>query len=214
MALKGNLFWICSLAVLSSSAAQDETLPKNCSSQTQLLERLSADVKVALECGENLPSAQQSAALLLSLRNLADSLHKQQLKDCQSAEPKKCPEAEVPSNGGLLCVSVANNTYCKPLCNYGYDFGFIRSSRLFDVCTEQTGYKWSTQYIGGNKLAVCNKAPIRIGGAKSAYFPEDQDCLTTKSTSELHSSIITTFISELKKEGIEAELQDVCLLCG
>ncbi|XP_056250729.1 uncharacterized protein si:ch1073-126c3.2 [Seriola aureovittata] len=217
MALKGLLIWICSLAVLSSSAAADETVPRKCSSQTQLMERLSADLKVAVECGDNLTSAwseQQTAAVLLSMRNLADSLHKHQLKGCQSAEPKQCPEAEVPSNGGLACVSVGNNTYCKPLCNDGYDFGFIRRSRLFDKCTEQTRYKWDTQYVGGNKLAVCNETPIRISGAKTAYFPKHQDCLTTKSNSELQRSIIETFTAELKSEGIQGESQHGCLVCG
>ncbi|XP_022603906.1 uncharacterized protein LOC111223887 [Seriola dumerili] len=220
MALKGLLLWICSLAVLSSSAAADETVPRNCSSQTQLMERLSADLKVAVECGDNLTnltsawSAQQTAAVLLSMRNLADSLHKHQLKGCQSAEPKQCPEAEVPNNGGLACVSVGNNTYCKPLCNDGYDFGFIRRSRLFDKCTEQTRYKWDTQYVGGNKLAVCNEATIRISGAKSAYFPKHQDCLTTKSNSQLQQSIIETFTTELKSKGIQGESRHGCLVCG
>lgn len=34
------------LAVLSRSAAQHETLPNNCSSQTQILENISTDLKV------------------------------------------------------------------------------------------------------------------------------------------------------------------------
>lgn len=38
----------------------------------------------------------------------------------------------------------------------GYDFAFLRRSRIFDECSSQTGYKWNTQYVGGNKLAVCN----------------------------------------------------------
>lgn len=39
----------------------------------------------------------------------------------------------------------------------GFDFAFIRRSRLYDVCSEQTKYKWDSQYIGGRTLAVCNR---------------------------------------------------------
>ncbi|XP_067465309.1 uncharacterized protein si:ch1073-126c3.2 [Thunnus thynnus] len=217
MALRGTLIWLCSLAVLSSIAASDETLHQNCSSQAQLLERLSADLQVVIECG-GIPlsewSAQQTAALLVSMRNLTDTLHKHQLKECQGAEPQKCPGAEVPENGGLACVTVANKRYCKPLCNHGYDFGFLRRSRLYDECSKQTGYKWNTQYVGGNKLAVCNEASIQVSGAKTAYFPKDQDCLTTKKSSHLQDSIMGDLTTELNSQGIQGELQFACLVCG
>ncbi|XP_040906129.1 uncharacterized protein si:ch1073-126c3.2 isoform X2 [Toxotes jaculatrix] len=216
MALKGTLIWICSLAVLSFSAAQDETLPQICSSQTQLFERLSADLKVAAQCNKSLSSAldaQQSSELLLSMRSLTDCLHKHQLKECQGAKPNECPEAEVPTNGGLACVTVDDKRYCKPVCNHGYDFGFIRRSRLFDECSKQTKYKWDTQYVGGNKLAVCS-ASDQIAGAKSAYFPRDQDCLVTKSSSQLQNSTIEGFITELRNQGILGEPQYACLVCG
>lgn len=38
----------------------------------------------------------------------------------------------------------------------GFDFAFMRRSRLYDECTKQTNYKWDTQYVGGKTLAVCN----------------------------------------------------------
>ncbi|XP_042290252.1 uncharacterized protein si:ch1073-126c3.2 [Thunnus maccoyii] len=148
------------------------------------------------------------------MRNLTDTVHKHQLRECQGAEPKKCPEAEVPENGGLACVTVANKRYCKPLCNHGYDFGFLRRSRFYDECSEQTGYKWSTQYVGGNKLAVCNEASIQVSGAKTAYFPKDQDCLTTKKNSQLQDSIMEDLTTELKSQGIQGEQQFACLVCG
>ncbi|XP_074532224.1 uncharacterized protein LOC141795294 [Halichoeres trimaculatus] len=173
--------------------------------------------KAVTECRGNLQTAldaQQAASLLLSLRNVTDALYQQQLRDCQGAEPRQCPDAEVPDNGGLLCVTVDNKRYCKPLCNYGYDFGFIRKSRLYEECSEQTGYKWSTQYTGGNKLAVCNEAPFQISGAATAYFPKDQDCLTTKSNSREQRSIIDLFASELKIQGIQGQTQHECLVCG
>ncbi|XP_073337693.1 uncharacterized protein [Pagrus major] len=212
MALKGTLIWLCSLAVCSSFTAQDETMHQNCSSQAG---DLSAALEEAIECGENLPwSTQQTAALLLLMRNLTDGLHKHQLRECQDAEPKDCPQAEVPENGGLVCVTVANKRYCKPLCNDGYDFGFLRRSRLYDACSEQRGYRWDTQYVGGNKLAVCNEAPFQVSGAKTAYFPKDQDCLTTKSSSQLQDGIIQGFAAELKNEGVQGAAQYACLVCG
>ncbi|KAM6997104.1 uncharacterized protein LKV04_005828 [Tautogolabrus adspersus] len=148
------------------------------------------------------------------MRHLTESLHKQQLTECQGAEPTKCPDAEVPNNGGLACVTVANKRYCKPLCNSGYDFGFMRRSHIYDECSEQTGYKWNTQYVGGNKLAVCNAASIQVSGAATAYFPKDQDCLTTKSSSQLETSIIQLLTSELESQGIQGEPQNGCLVCG
>ncbi|XP_041644820.1 uncharacterized protein si:ch1073-126c3.2 [Cheilinus undulatus] len=215
MALKGALIWLCLLSVLSFSASQDSTIPQSCSAD--VLEQLSSNLKVTAECSDNLPftlSAHQTASLLLSMRNLTGILHKQQLSDCEGAEPKNCSAAEVPDNGGLACVSVNNKRYCKPLCNYGYDFGFIRRGRVYDECSEQTRYKWSTQYIGGNKLAVCNESPFQISGVPSAYFPRDQDCLTTKGNIKRQKSIIQQFTTELISQGIDGTPQFECLVCG
>uniref|UniRef100_A0A8C4EJF7 Si:ch1073-126c3.2 n=1 Tax=Dicentrarchus labrax TaxID=13489 RepID=A0A8C4EJF7_DICLA len=170
-------------------------------------------LQVAVECGENLQlSAEQTAVLLLSVRNLADSLHKHHLKECQGAEPKECPEPEVPENGALACVTVSNKRYCKPLCNNGYDFAWLRTGRLYEECGNHTGNKWISQYIGGNKLAECKEASIQVSGAKTAYFP--QDCLTTKSSSQLQGTIIEVFTTELKNQGVQGEPQYACLVCG
>lgn len=38
----------------------------------------------------------------------------------------------------------------------GFDFAFLRRSRLYDECSERTKFKWDSQYVGGNTLAVCN----------------------------------------------------------
>ncbi|XP_069565383.1 uncharacterized protein [Brachyistius frenatus] len=212
-----TLTLLCSLAVLCSSSAQHETLLRSCSSQTELLQRLSADIKEAAECVENLPSdwsTGQTAALLTSVKNVTDMLHKHQLTDCQGAEPEKCRPAEVPGNGGLACVTVASRRFCKPLCNHGFDFGFLRMSRPFDECSEQTRYEWQSQYVGGNRLAVCNEAAIQVSGAKTAYFPKYQDCLTTKSSSRLENDVMDGFIAELKSRGVQGEPQSACLVCG
>ncbi|XP_008279232.1 uncharacterized protein LOC103356748 [Stegastes partitus] len=216
MAMRATLTWLCSLAVLCCSAAQ-ETGRDNCSSLTQVFHRLPADLKVAAECGQSPPSTwtpQQTASLLLYMRNVTDALHQHQLRECQGAEPTRCPEAEVPSNGGLACVTVGNKRYCKPLCNHGFDFGFLRRSRVFDECSEQTGYKWQTPYVGGNRLAVCNQALTQISGAKTAYFPKDQDCRSTKSSSQLTNSVIEALAAELKAQEINGEPQHACLVCG
>ncbi|TNM99423.1 hypothetical protein fugu_012456 [Takifugu bimaculatus] len=95
---------------------------------------------------------------------------------------------------GLVCVTAANRRFCKPLCNNGFDFAFLRRSRLYDECSERTKYKWDSQYVGGNTLAVCSEALLQISGAKTAYFPENQTCLTTKSSSQHQSDVIRTFI--------------------
>ncbi|KAM4591997.1 uncharacterized protein PAE49_020152 [Odontesthes bonariensis] len=216
MELQATLTFLCSLTVFSSSGAH-ETEPLSCDSNTQLFERLSADLKVAGECGELPPlpwSTQQTAALLMHTRNLAKLLHQHQLRECQNAEPKQCLEADVPSNGGLACVTVDNKRYCKPLCNSGFDFGFLRRSRLFDECSEQTGFRWNSQYVGGNKLAVCNEATIQVSGASSAYFPKDQDCLTTKSNSQLMNATMEAFSTELRTQGVVGDRRQYCLVCG
>ncbi|KAI3363483.1 hypothetical protein L3Q82_012094, partial [Scortum barcoo] len=171
--------------------------------------------QMAADCGKTLSwDPQQTASLLLSIRDVTDALHKHQLKECRDAEPKQCPEAEVPENGGLACVSVDNKRYCKPLCNHGYDFEFMRRSRLFDECSMQTGYKWATQYVGGNKLAVCIESSVQVSGAKTAYFPQDQDCQTTKSITQLQDGVFANFTAELKSQGVQGDPQHLCLRCG
>ncbi|KAF7658013.1 hypothetical protein LDENG_00018970 [Lucifuga dentata] len=199
------------------TAANDETISGNCSSEFQRFERLSAELQTAVECGNKLQShwsPNQTAALLLSMRNLTDSLHKHQLKECQHGEPKNCSAAEVPTNGGLTCVTVNNKRYCKPLCNHGYDFNFIKRSRFYEQCSKETGYKWTTQYVGGNKLAVCISSPIQVSGVKTSYFPQDQDCLRTKTSSQLENHVIDTFKAELKNQGVLGKPNYACLTCG
>lgn len=126
----------------------------------------------------------------------------------------------------------------------GFDFAFLRRSQLYNECSEQTKYKWDSQYVGGNTLAVCNgktsssatpmltdstrngtdwrqlvwflfpEATLQIGGAKTAYFSKNQTCLATKSSSQLHNDILSTFINELRSNNIKGEVQQTCLVCG
>ncbi|KAL6102171.1 uncharacterized protein ACO6RY_17271 [Pungitius sinensis] len=211
MAPRGTFTLLCSLAVFSCPTRGDA----NCNSPTQLFERLSSDVKVAAECAEfSMLSSHDRATLLLSMSNLTATLHKHQLTECRGAESQRCPEAKVPPNGGLACATVANKRYCKPLCNHGYDFAFLRRSRLYEECSEQTGSQWRSQYVGGTTLAVCQESPIQVSGAKTAYFPKDQDCLTTKSSSRLQSSVLEGLTSELREGGVDGEVEYACLACG
>ncbi|CAG00351.1 unnamed protein product [Tetraodon nigroviridis] len=212
MAFDSTLSWVFALAVCAFVAAQHETINQNCSIQA---DQLAATLKRAGECAENLSlSSEESASLLLSVLKLKDSLHIQQLKECQGAQPRECPEANVPRNGGLVCVTAASRRYCKPMCNYGFDFAFIRRSRLYDECSQQTKYEWDSQYIGGRTLAVCSEARLQVSGAKTAYFPENQNCLTAKSSSQQQSDILDTFIDELRDRGVHAEHRHACLVCG
>ncbi|KAM8858721.1 uncharacterized protein AB9W97_019151 [Spinachia spinachia] len=211
MAPRGTFAWLCSLAVFSCSAGGATV----CNSQTELFERLSSDVTVAAECAQfSMVSSHDAASLLLSMRRLSAALHRHQLTECQAAEPQRCPQAKVPPNGGLACATVANKRYCKPLCNHGYDFAFLRRSRPYDECSEQTGSRWRSQYVGGDALAVCQESPTQVSGAKTAYFPEAQDCLTTKSSSRLQSSVLGNLTSELRGRGVDGEVEYACLVCG
>lgn len=58
------------------------------------------------------------------------------------------------------------------------------------------------------------EASFQLSGAKTAYFPRDQDCLTTKSSSRLQDGVIEGFKAELKNEGVQGEAQYACLVCG
>ncbi|XP_065153023.1 uncharacterized protein [Paramisgurnus dabryanus] len=127
--------------------------------------------------------------------------------------PANCFAPVVHRDGGLLCVSSEKKIYCKPMCNTGYDFNFIRRSRLYEECSAATQNKWTTQYMGGNKLAECTKSPISVAGAPSAFFPKEKDCHKTKSDEELMKNITSIFHSELIKAGVTS-FESSCLLCG
>ncbi|KAM3606701.1 uncharacterized protein V6R79_021643 [Siganus canaliculatus] len=211
MASKVALFWCCLLvAVHHLSAAADEALPPSCDVQ-----HIALGLQGAVECGENLPwTHEQAAALLVSMKNLTDNLHKHQMKACQGAEPKQCPDPEIPRNGGLVCATAAGKRFCKPLCNNGFDFHFLRRSHPYNECSEQRGYRWDTYNIGSNSLAYCRDAVVQISGADSAYFPKGQDCLAHKSDNQLQAAVIRNFTTELKNAGVKEEIRDACLVCG
>ncbi|XP_038159069.1 uncharacterized protein si:ch1073-126c3.2 [Cyprinodon tularosa] len=210
MALREALTLLCSLAVVCSSGNHE-----SCELKPGLFDSLTGDLKVAAECSDDSSlqwSSEQAAEVLIHMRNLTERLQKRQLKECQEAEPKMCQQPEAPSNGGLACVTASNKRYCKPICDSGYDFSFLRRSRLFEECGEQTNYRWSSLYVGGNRLAVCNKAALQISSRPSAYFTKD--CLTTKSSSEQWNTTMEVLLKELKDEGVTGNPTYHCLLCG
>lgn len=61
-------------------------------------------------------------------------------------------------------------------------------------------------------LFVNAESSSSIAGATTAYFPKDQDCLTTKSNSDLEAKILNEFYNELKN--IEGQKENACLVCG
>ncbi|XP_014062442.1 uncharacterized protein si:ch1073-126c3.2 [Salmo salar] len=211
------LLCFCSLtAVLSYAVAQEEDVGNNsCSSTTLMFKQLSTQLADVAQCAENMTSqlsVDQTAVVINSLQTLTVILQKHQKTVYQEVKPKQCPAAVAQSEGGLVCVTINKRRYCKPMCNEGFDFAFLRKSRLYEECSAGTKFQWTTQYIGGNRLAVCNKSSSSIAGATTAYFPKDQDCLTTKSNSDLEAKILNEFYNELKN--IEGQKENACLVCG
>ncbi|KAK4821128.1 hypothetical protein QYF61_013514 [Mycteria americana] len=136
-------------------------------------------------------------------------------KVCKQLPP--CPLPLAPRNGGLVCVTIDNAQYCKPMCNQGYDFQFLRRSRLYEVCGNATGFSWTTQLVGGKALAVCNPSEVAVSGAKSAYFPTNSTCLRTLAFTETQTEQLKVFLEELGEHGINGSNRDKeadCIICG
>lgn len=216
MEFAGTLLWLWTVTALFLSSTQDQSAPQNCSTKQEFTQ-LSQQLERAVLCGDSVWSgwnSQETAQVLSSISTLAQRLHAHQLTDCEGAEPHRCPAAEAPENGGLLCVTISDRRYCKPLCHHGFDFDFPRLSRVFEECSEQTGFRWNSQYVGGNRLAACNKASLAVAGFKSAYFPKGQSCLQTKANATLLSLAMEQFLRELPRGGHQEEPLSPCLVCG
>ncbi|KAG5831212.1 hypothetical protein ANANG_G00301430 [Anguilla anguilla] len=194
------------LFFLSHVPAQGAT-NSSCSAESML--------KETLDCiSKNNLTDQEIASVMDSLKTATSVLEKRHKTVCAEAPPKSCRTPMAHSKGGLVCATVGDARYCKPMCNEGHDFAFLRRSRLFEECKAGNQSSWSTQYIGGNRLAVCDRATIQISGAKTAYFPKGQDCLKTKSQGNLEKEVTQTFLSELQSSGIQGNPRHVCLVCG
>ncbi|XP_053305857.1 uncharacterized protein LOC128468187 [Spea bombifrons] len=132
----------------------------------------------------------------------------------QVLTPSSCPRPLVPKNGGLVCVHAEHVAfYCKPMCNQGYDFAFLRRSRLYEECGRHTDFSWTTQYIGGNRLAECVDFPSAVAGNSSAYFT-DETCQQATSKPEARRKYKNEFIEELKQKNIKVKHKEAFIICG
>ncbi|XP_075697852.1 uncharacterized protein LOC142663241 isoform X2 [Rhinoderma darwinii] len=118
----------------------------------------------------------------------------------KSVMTTNCTMPLVPMNGGLVCAYFDSVYYCKPMCDQGYDFSFLRISRLYEKCGPQTGFSWTSQYPGGNRLAECTASDIAISGQSSAYF-KNKKCQEAFSMGP-EETYIDEFIKELETNGI------------
>nr|XP_009686338.1 PREDICTED: uncharacterized protein LOC104152630 [Struthio camelus australis] len=153
--------------------------------------------------------------LAWTLQEMLDHLRPVQAKLCKQLPP--CPLPLAPSNGGLVCVTAEGVQYCKPMCNKGYDFQFLRRTRLYEVCGNATGFAWTTQLIGGNALATCHLSEVAVSGAKSAYFPANSTCQHTIAFATTEKEQIKRFVQELHDQGIDVSRRDQqadCIMCG
>ncbi|XP_005015819.1 uncharacterized protein [Anas acuta] len=151
--------------------------------------------------------------LIWVLQESLDVLRPIQDKFCKHSP--QCPQPLAPKNGGLVCVTIDSVEYCKPMCNKGYDFQFLRRSRLYETCGNTTGFSWTTQMVGGQALAVCEPSETAVSGAESAYFPANSSCLHTLAFSEPKQ--LNIFLKELAEQGVDISNHDKqadCLMCG
>ncbi|KAK0137255.1 hypothetical protein N1851_026550 [Merluccius polli] len=162
-------------------------------------------------CGVSLLSswtAEDKVQLLRSMATLSEMLKRDLLRVCSL--PDGSPAVKVPSDGGVVCATIDHKVYCKPMCNHGYDFQFLRRSRPYETCIAGS---WTTQYIGGNTLAICFSSTVQISATSSAYFPKDQDCHATQRM-HLQDEIFQEFITELSDQQITGAQVNASLICG
>ncbi|OCT72000.1 uncharacterized protein LOC121395415 [Xenopus laevis] len=126
-----------------------------------------------------------------------------------------CSMPLIPRNGGLVFAYLSGVYYCKPICNQGYDFSFLRRSRLYEECGKHTGYSWTSQYTFGERLAECIESPNAVSGGPTAYFNDDK-CQNIVSSARTEQQYIETFLQELKEKHIENEHNDTFdfVVCG
>ncbi|XP_043534639.1 uncharacterized protein si:ch1073-126c3.2 [Chiloscyllium plagiosum] len=179
-------------------------------------QEFSNKLKALAKCPGNFTKhleAEKQSELFGLLQTVADELKSLRLKACKNVPPKNCSFPQIPANGGLICLTHNKNRYCKPMCNQGYDFAFLRKSRLYEECGDDNGYTWSSQYIGGNRLAVCSKSSISVSGVASAYFPRTCQDAWYNYTEE--KRLISDFKEELRQQGVDkVNSKTKCLLCG
>ncbi|KAM7103160.1 uncharacterized protein J5F26_007823 [Ciconia maguari] len=212
-----TLFFISSAVLLADfTEIRAFASPSECKSAT--IDDVNESLEKYLKCFQEMIAKGEKASinsLTWTLQEMLDLLHPVQEKFCKQLPP--CPLPIAPRNGGLVCVTIDNAQYCKPMCNKGYDFQFLRRSRLYEVCGNATGFSWTTQLVGGKALAVCNPSEVAISGAKSAYFPTNSTCLRTLAFTETQTEQLNIFLEELGEHGINGSNRDKeadCIICG
>ncbi|XP_069741870.1 uncharacterized protein [Narcine bancroftii] len=178
--------------------------------------KLKSSLMTLINCSKNVTEsleAEEHSELYKMLQTATDKLRSIRMKACQNVNPKICSFPIVPANGGLICLTLNKTRYCKPMCNKGYDFQFIRRSRGPESCGKETEYKWRTQYISGDRLAVCTASSIAVSAEPSYYFPKRcQDVLDDYKQETL---LIADFEKELREKGHgKVNNRTMCLVCG
>lgn len=153
------------------------------------------------------------AHVAAKLQKALKSVNQVHATPCEKFEPSKCGIPIAPRNGGLICATSNGTRYCKPMCNEGYDFSFLRQSRLYEKCGpgEQYNYTWTTQYVGGNRLAECIESSIAVSGTRSSYFPAGQDCHSIAYNYSAEQQLFRMFLEEIQVKRNAAE--QLCLMC-
>ncbi|XP_029465322.1 uncharacterized protein LOC115095563 [Rhinatrema bivittatum] len=188
-------------ACLPTAVTKDDKASNTISSKTASLSDLIDQLEHLLNSSETVSTSQRSEvnSLVWEFQQGLDILKKVQEKAWNNFTPRNCSAPLAPSNGGLVCVTIASVRYCKPMCNQGYDFAFLRKSRLFEECGIHTGYSWTTQLVGGNKLADCIASSVAVSGQTSAYFPTDMNCHKTIANSAEEEKHIRIFLQDLQE---------------
>ncbi|XP_064286357.1 uncharacterized protein LOC135306410 [Passer domesticus] len=209
---------VLSLAVLLADFTEIRAAADRSECKSATIDDVNGSLKKFSECLPEMIAKGEKASinsLAWTLQETLDLLRPAQEKFCRQLPP--CPRPVPPKNGGLVCVTIDNTQYCKPMCNQGYDFQFLRSSRLYEMCGNATGFSWTTQLVGGKALAVCNPSEVAISGAKSAYFPSNSSCVHTLAFPEAQAEQLNIFLQEIGERGIDGSRRDQgadCVTCG
>ncbi|XP_030131728.4 uncharacterized protein [Taeniopygia guttata] len=217
-----RLLWktpfVLGLAVLLADFTEIRAFANRSECKNATIEDVNWSLKKYSKCLPDIIAKGEKASinfLAWTLQETLDLLRPVQEQFCKQLPP--CPRPVAPKNGGLVCVTIDNTQYCKPMCNEGYDFQFLRSSRLYEVCGNATGFSWTTQLSGGKALAVCNPSEVAISGAKSAYFPSNSTCVHTLAFPETQAEQLNIFLQEIAQQGIDGSSRDRgadCIICG
>ncbi|XP_039927393.1 uncharacterized protein LOC120755872 [Hirundo rustica] len=216
--LPWKTLFVLSLAVLHADSAETGAFAGLSECKTATINDVKESLEKYSKCLPEMVAKGEKASinsLVWTLQETLDLLRPAQEQFCKQLP--LCPRPVAPKNGGLVCVTIDDTQYCKPMCNKGYDFQFLRSSRLYEVCGNGTGFSWTTQLVGGKALAVCNPSEMAISGAKSAYFPSNSTCVRTLAFPEAQTEQLNIFLEELAEQGIDGSRRAQgadCIICG